>query len=159
MLTKAGRFRCRATPKRFFLRAELSAGVGTTIATKRKACRLSQGGLARKAGVDHRTVARIERGQRPSAETLLLIATALGVEIYDLCPRWGTVVMAREAGIASLGLGLRDARLRAGVTLAQALRLPASVLRHCRGLSGECPLSRAVSLLEEAKVRRITTSL
>lgn len=100
-----------------FLRAEQSPNLGKTIASVRDALRLSQRSLARRAGVNHRTVSRIERGQRPSPHTLQCIAGALGVEIEDLCPQWGKVMFSRQHGVALLGLGLRDVRLRAGVTM------------------------------------------
>ncbi|TPG21673.1 XRE family transcriptional regulator [Sphingomonas koreensis] len=78
------------------------------IASVRDALRLSQRSLARRAGVNHRTVSRIERGQRPSPHTLQCIAGALGVEIEDLCPQWGKVMFSRQHGVALLGLGAEE---------------------------------------------------
>lgn len=59
--------------------------IGERIRAARRAARLSQMRLGELAGVDHRTIHRIEYGTSdPSLSTLLLIADAIGVPLADL---------------------------------------------------------------------------
>ena len=61
--------------------------MGRPSARLRQAREYSQRELARRAGVDHNTVAKIEsgeRGKRPSAEVLAKLAAALGVPLQEL---------------------------------------------------------------------------
>jgi transcriptional regulator with XRE-family HTH domain len=55
------------------------AAIATYIKSYREGIGLSQRGLALKANVDNSTIARIEKGGKPSPEVLIKIATALGV--------------------------------------------------------------------------------
>lgn len=64
---------------------ELAHLIGRRIQKLRKNLKLTQEGLARKAGVTLVTVARAESGSRiPSHDTLEKLGTALGVSLKDL---------------------------------------------------------------------------
>lgn len=53
-----------------------------TLKRARKAARLNQSALARKAGVGRRTVLRLEKGiGNPTHDTMKKLAKALGVEV------------------------------------------------------------------------------
>jgi transcriptional regulator with XRE-family HTH domain len=63
-------------------------GIGAEIRRRRRKPGISQGALARKAGVHCNVVGRIERGKyNPSVMTLDAIAHALNTSIADLLRR------------------------------------------------------------------------
>lgn len=59
--------------------------IGREIALRRKALRISQSELSRRAGLKQTTISAIERGiNKPAYETILLISEALGCQVGDL---------------------------------------------------------------------------
>lgn len=78
--------------------SEKYRAIGSNIRMVRNATGISQTELANRAGSDKSAISRYENGtQRPSLETLMRIADALGVDVVDLlkekaAPSLGKVV-------------------------------------------------------------------
>lgn len=53
--------------------------LGEMIATKRASLNMTQGVLATACGTSERTIIRVERGERPSNETLMALCSVLGI--------------------------------------------------------------------------------
>lgn len=63
----------------------LKQKLGSKIQKLRKSRKLTQEQLAELVGIDPKNISRIENGNNyPASETLTSIASALGVEIYEL---------------------------------------------------------------------------
>ena len=104
-----------------FARRQLDDDVGRRILDARVLQGKSRNELAAAAGIKSRTLARIERGkQMPRVETLRAIASALKVPLDSLAANWTDDERRRRDNSDHLGPGLRQARLKAGVTLAKA---------------------------------------
>ena len=108
----------------FFKRRELSANVGSKILDRREILGLSRRIVARRAGIDYRTLGRIERGpQKPTPDTLRRLAVALDTDVELLCNRWGKIEERRpKSGLACLGVGFRALRERKTITLSEAAK-------------------------------------
>lgn len=104
-----------------FSRRQLDGDVGPRIRAARGRQGKSRNELAAVAGIKSRTLARIERGdQTPRVESLRAIAAALEVTLESLAANWTDDERRRRDNSDHLGPGLRQARLKAGVTLANA---------------------------------------
>lgn len=104
-----------------FARHQLNGEVGARTRSARERRAISREELAAAAGIASRTLARIERGhQKPRVETLQAIATGLKVPLDSLATGWTDDMRRRRNHSDHLGPNLRQARLKAGVTLAQA---------------------------------------
>lgn len=70
-----------------------SQALGRLIARERAKAKLTQRGLAEKAGVTHPTILRLERAEfaRPDPKKLLRIAQALDLDAADVFARTGYV--------------------------------------------------------------------
>lgn len=123
MFTKCAQ--TRIVPNRslpHFSRKDLSPEVGLAVRDERKGKNLTQKELALAANILPHTLARIERGEhKPRQETLRAIADALMVRLELLAPEW-TVDEQRRRNRSDLhlGIGLRKARLAAGISLETA---------------------------------------
>lgn len=106
----------------YFRRSVLALDVGDKIEAMRKAAGISRRVLARRASISYCTLGRIVRGERrPAPESLRNIAWALDVPMEDLCDAWGEVDLNRPRhGSTSLGIGFREVRKNAGVSLEKA---------------------------------------
>jgi transcriptional regulator with XRE-family HTH domain len=64
--------------------------IGKLIRAERTKAGLSQGDLARRAGIAHASLSRIENGNRsPNMSTLDALAQALQVDVHELIPHRG----------------------------------------------------------------------
>jgi len=106
----------------YFRRSVLARDVADKIEAGRQAAGISRRVLARRASISYCTLGRIVRGERrPSPESLRKIALALGTTMEHFCNAWGEVEIYRPRyGSISLGIGLRELRIRAGVSLNSA---------------------------------------
>lgn len=67
---------------------KIQKGLGKRIRALRRIKNLTQEDLGEKAGLSYKFVGEIERGEvNPSLDSLVKIATALGVKVGDLFPR------------------------------------------------------------------------
>ncbi|WP_425341845.1 helix-turn-helix domain-containing protein [Citromicrobium bathyomarinum] len=107
-----------------FSRSDLDVGVANRLKKIRESKRMSRKDLAVAARISAKTLARHEQGrQRPSEPALRRLATALGVQIYDLAPSWKDDDLNRiTTGVAHPGIGLRLLRKELGVSLESAAR-------------------------------------
>ena len=104
-----------------FSRHQLDDAIGPRIRAARGRQGKSRNELAAAAGIKSRTLARIERGdQIARVESLRAIATALNAPVESLARNWADDERRRRDNPDHLGPGLRRARLKAGVTLANA---------------------------------------
>lgn len=104
-----------------FSRHQLDGDVGPRIRAARGGQGKSRNELAAAAGIKSRTLARIERGgQLPRVESLRAIAAALDVPLESLAANWADDERRRRDNSDHMGPRLRQARLKAGVTLAKA---------------------------------------
>lgn len=71
-------------------------GIAENLKRLRAAAKLSQVGLAKKAGVAQQLISQIERGENTSTKYLPQIAKALGAAVADIDPQFGAVSV--EAG-------------------------------------------------------------
>jgi transcriptional regulator with XRE-family HTH domain len=94
--------------------------LGERVKEMRERKAWSQGHLADAAGLNIRTVQRIEAGESCSYETMLSLSAALGVDVSQLEPenrqgRHSTLLSKTRAGVA--GLAILPAALFIGVNL------------------------------------------
>ena len=89
--------------------------LGRRIRTIRKAKGWTQEELGSKADISYKFVGEIERGQQnPSFDTLVKIADALEIELFDLF-RFGEGIISRkdiEARVAKIAKGISEDDLR-----------------------------------------------
>ena len=71
----------------------------------RSAWGLSQGDLARLAGLSRETISRIERGDTPRWRTAWTLAQTLGVKPADLFPALNDERLAGERGVVTTSAG------------------------------------------------------
>ena len=104
-----------------FSRHQLDDDVGPRIRAARGRQGKSRIELAAAAGIKSRTLARIERGdQMPRVGSLRAIAEALEMPLEALVVNWTDDERRRRENSDHLGPRLRQARRKAGVTLAKA---------------------------------------
>lgn len=124
-----------------FLRVDLPADLAARVFSARRRAGLSRRHAAARAGVDYRTLARIERGaQLPSMATLLAIARSWRIDLVDLAPAWRADQDEIEvSGLQSPGPALRRIRKARGVSLTSAAAAAgvalATLSRFERGLA------------------------
>jgi transcriptional regulator with XRE-family HTH domain len=76
--------------------------LGRNVRRIRQERQLSQGALARAAGLAKQTLANLENGTgNPTVETLLAVARALGVGVNWLVTEWGSPVLVQRGETAA----------------------------------------------------------
>ncbi len=83
-MTESSKTRDRADPP-LPTRTETATAFGAILRARRRALSLTQEGLAERAGLSQKHVARMERAERlPTVHAVLLVAQALGMKAADL---------------------------------------------------------------------------
>ena len=111
---------------------DLNQRVGMAVRSIRKARRLSQGEVARKAGIALRSLVVVERGEgNPRLATLFAIAKSLEVRTSDLVRARDTGPLGEELGReldALVGDMIRESRAKRPDVVRYALRAARGVL-------------------------------
>lgn len=125
-----------------FPRDAVPADIGATIRRERKLRKWSQERLALKAGVERRTILRLEAGRHvPGSALVHAMERALGLEPRTLTPGWREA--ARENAPGAWGPRARLARQRRGLTIAavaSASGVSAATISRFEREMGDTPL-------------------
>lgn len=135
--------------------------LGEMIAAKRASLNMTQGVLASACGTSERTIIRVERGERPSSETLMALCSVLGIAptaaraampppargqgVHDAAPpSFGPVPeAARQASLRTALASEPDAVATSAPDVRAALASPegAKRLEEAFGITGAAPAS------------------